>query len=392
MMFTDPIVIGGAGPAGSACAIRLAQLGHATILLDQCAFPRKKLCGEFLGPDALPYLRALGVLDIVRSQAAGPVEKIQLYGPDGKALLIKTSWFRQDYPYALALPREELDFILVRQAERMNVQVLEKRRVTDCRELRDDWFAVDVETDSVPPRKGSNAEEWLFTPCFVDASGRNSRLAALARRKSRVETKPGRKVGLQCHVAFSDRSVIPESDLLMFFFRGGYGGVQVVSRGRANLCLWVRPDLAKVRHPNFQAFLDSTLYRNPAAETLCGPLESVEPIAVVSGLSRIHPPDSSEPLIRVGDAVNTVEPFSGFGMAHALKTGYLAAGCIDRGLRNGHSYAQIRSAYYQQYRRLFGAHLKVMQWLHPLLDSNRFQKVVWPWLPPFLPCLTALYR
>ncbi|WP_153305383.1 FAD-dependent oxidoreductase, partial [Variovorax soli] len=47
----DVLVIG-AGPAGSACAQVLARAGLDVLLCDRHAFPRDKVCGDGLIPDA----------------------------------------------------------------------------------------------------------------------------------------------------------------------------------------------------------------------------------------------------------------------------------------------------------------------------------------------------
>ena len=65
----DVIVIG-AGPAGSACAQRLAEASLDVLLVDQHPFPRDKICGDGLIPDAHVALRQLGVLQEVMDQAA----------------------------------------------------------------------------------------------------------------------------------------------------------------------------------------------------------------------------------------------------------------------------------------------------------------------------------
>ncbi|MES1163743.1 MAG: FAD-dependent oxidoreductase, partial [Rhizobacter sp.] len=64
----DVLVIG-AGPAGSAAAITLARAGLDVVLVDQHVFPRDKICGDGLIPDAHNALRKLGVLDEVMAQA-----------------------------------------------------------------------------------------------------------------------------------------------------------------------------------------------------------------------------------------------------------------------------------------------------------------------------------
>lgn len=52
-------VIVGAGPAGSAAAIRLGRAGRRVLLIDRCAFPRSKVCGGCLSGTGTQLLREL---------------------------------------------------------------------------------------------------------------------------------------------------------------------------------------------------------------------------------------------------------------------------------------------------------------------------------------------
>ena len=56
------VVVVGAGPAGTATAILLAERGWSVTLLDKAGFPRPKICGEYLSPEAARILDRLGVL------------------------------------------------------------------------------------------------------------------------------------------------------------------------------------------------------------------------------------------------------------------------------------------------------------------------------------------
>ena len=60
-MTTDAIVVG-AGPAGAATAILMAEHGMSVALLDRAQFPRPKICGEYLSPEAPRLHDRLGAL------------------------------------------------------------------------------------------------------------------------------------------------------------------------------------------------------------------------------------------------------------------------------------------------------------------------------------------
>ena len=62
---TEVCVIGG-GPAGSALARRLRQLGHSVVIVEKRAFPRPHI-GESLVGDVLPLLDVLGVRSQIES-------------------------------------------------------------------------------------------------------------------------------------------------------------------------------------------------------------------------------------------------------------------------------------------------------------------------------------
>ncbi|MEO6363108.1 MAG: FAD-dependent oxidoreductase, partial [Caldimonas sp.] len=63
------VIVVGAGPAGSAAAQFLARAGRSVVLVDAHAFPRDKVCGDGLIPDAHRALERLGVLDAVMAEA-----------------------------------------------------------------------------------------------------------------------------------------------------------------------------------------------------------------------------------------------------------------------------------------------------------------------------------
>jgi menaquinone-9 beta-reductase len=110
----DVLVIG-AGPAGSACAAWLAGRGVQVLLADQHSFPRDKVCGDGLIPDAHAALKKLGVFDEVAAHAE-TVPHVRCVGPRGGHIDVAGN--------LSVLPRKTLDHILVRHAVKAGAQLL----------------------------------------------------------------------------------------------------------------------------------------------------------------------------------------------------------------------------------------------------------------------------
>jgi 2-polyprenyl-6-methoxyphenol hydroxylase-like FAD-dependent oxidoreductase len=56
----DGLIVGG-GLAGSTVAIALAQAGRHAALIEKSKEAQHKLCGDFLSPECLPFLRRMGI-------------------------------------------------------------------------------------------------------------------------------------------------------------------------------------------------------------------------------------------------------------------------------------------------------------------------------------------
>jgi len=113
------VLVVGAGPAGSACAQQLARAGFKVVLADQFEFPRDKVCGDGLIPDAHTAFGRLGVYQEVM-RAAQRATHVACIAPRGG---------RVDVPGRLAvLPRAQLDDILRRAAMAAGAQWLAPAR------------------------------------------------------------------------------------------------------------------------------------------------------------------------------------------------------------------------------------------------------------------------
>lgn len=124
-MFTHEIVIVGAGPAGCAAAVELANadadLARRVLLVDKAVFPRPKLCAGGLSTDTDAELRALGIeIDV----PAVPVHSTQFLLPTGRLTFNQRNQFR-------VVRRTDFDHALLKAAEARGIVVHQGEPVID---------------------------------------------------------------------------------------------------------------------------------------------------------------------------------------------------------------------------------------------------------------------
>jgi flavin-dependent dehydrogenase len=280
----DLIVIGG-GPAGAAAGITAARAGKRALLLERGRFPRHKVCGEFISPEATGLLRELlgaGGAEVLRTAPA--VDEARLF-VDGRTLSAPVS------PPALSLPRFWLDQALWRAAEAAGCTCREETLVEEV--THPNGFVV---------RAGD--QQWQ-SDAVVSASGRWSNLA----RTSQASVAP-RWLGVKAHF----REAHPHSSVDLYFFDGGYCGVQPVGEDAVNACAMVRADVAST--------LDQVFARHPDLWRRSRDWEPItEPVSTAPLIFRAPVPADASGVLNAGDAAGFIDPFAGDGIAIALRSG-----------------------------------------------------------------------
>jgi len=306
------LIVVGAGPAGSACAITAARAGAKVLLLEKDRFPRQKVCGEFVSPESLGLLH--GFLEDGRFRSCPQVVSSRIF-LDNKTLVLPVS------PAAQSIPRFDLDAALFDAARNAGVTA------------REGVAVVEVKQDTIFHVRTS--ESAYSASAVVNATGRWSKLTQFdAAGKDKW-------IGLKAH--FTEPS--PPQSVDLYFFPGGYCGVTPIGPNSINACAMVRADAAHT--------LEDVFTKEPR---LCERSRAWQPLfstVTTSPLYFREPETESDGIFLAGDAAGFIDPFAGDGISLALQSGTLAAQRIVPFLCGSSSLEQTRQQYQAAYRKRF---------------------------------------
>ncbi len=307
----DVLILGG-GVAGCAAAIALARKGRRVTLIERETTARHKVCGEFLSGEALDDLHALGIdaaalgavpIDYVRLAAAGRAAEAPLPFP------------------AASLTRRSLDTALIAEAIAAGVRFERGRSVQALTRTAGSTWQATLDD-------GSTRE----APTVFLATGKHD-----LRGHSRPED-PQRWVAFKMYfrLAPAQAAELARASELMLY-PGGYGGIQPVEDGLANLCCVVQqrhlPRLVAGGANRWEGFLAKMQQDCPHLAMRLAGAEPVldKPIAITHIPYGYIRRTTEDGLYCIGDQAAVIPSFTGDGISIALHTArcavtaYLAA-------------------------------------------------------------------
>ena len=308
------VVVVGAGPAGALAAHGLACRGVRVLLVEQRHFPRWKVCGACLSPQALAALKTAGLGDLVAAQGGLPLERLQL-GVAGRVNPIALGAGR-------VLSRSRLDQALLEAAVAVGATVLTGTRAVLGA------AATGLEPDrEVVLQKGT--ARWSVSAKVVLIAAGLSHRAIDNEAEISTSIEPHSRIGAGC-VLPGEAAELPPGVLQMAVGHGGYVGLVRVESGEINLaCAFDRRILGS---GGGAALLCQKILAEAGFATLPGLKESAWQLT--AALSRHTIPLAGHRLLLLGDAAGYVEPFTGEGMGWALTSSLAALPLVLRGLEN----------------------------------------------------------
>ena len=341
----DPVVIAGAGPAGSTLAIRLRKLGLDVTLIERYKFPRQKLCGEFISPECLRHFDDLGVLGKMLSAGGDRIHETIFYETGGRKISVPSRWF-DDGGFALSLSRARMDEILLNAARHAGVTVLEETKVTGLLKENGSIRGVKVRDSGGKTRE-------IGAAMTVDATGRARVLSRLADKLTAHKEPKPRFVGFKAHFTGVEMSA---GACEMYAFRGGYAGLSFVEGGEANLCFIARSSLLDGTSDTDDILKKLTKQNVRARRTLASAEKAHDWLAVSVPAFGLNQFPAVDGLFAVGDSAAFVDPFTGSGMLLAIESAMALAECISAA---GTDPDVVRSRYTHIYETRFSSRLKI---------------------------------
>lgn len=320
----DVLVVGG-GPAGASTAFWLARAGLRVTLVDRARFPRTKACAEYLSPQASRLLHAMGALEQVERAGAAQLTGMRIRAPSGaefEGQFLAEHGYRGFRDRGLALPRYDLDAILLDAARAAGAQVHEGWRLTDLARAADGRVTGAVGTDSHGVRRTLEAK------LVVGADGLRSTVArrlALAQRSRLVKR-------YACVAHFDDVRGIGTAGE-MHVASNGYVGLADVGHGLTNVALVVPAAVMATADHGAERFLLQWLAGHPHLAArfvdarIHGAVRTSGPFATHA--KRAWAPGAA----LVGDAADFFDPFTGEGIYSALRGGELLAPFAEAAVR-----------------------------------------------------------
>jgi flavin-dependent dehydrogenase len=339
----DAVIIGG-GLAGATCATLLAGAGRDVVVLDPATFPRDKLCGEFLSPEAALTLQRLGCWNAIL---------------DARPPRLSSGWFTDRWGRGARVPlpapglgvsRLTLDDVLKQTTEASGATW---RRAEALHATREADGSVRVEF-----REGSTTAS-VRARVAVGSYGRHGRLdRALGRRR-----RPKRFVGLKRHHLDPHRTA--DHRVEIHLFDGGYCGVNAVDGDRVNVCALVETRwLEALSSKDWTGVQEGLRRANPALAERLRPLQP-DPdrgLLTVAGIDFARLEPTLEPLLMVGDGAAMIAPLAGDGQAMALRGAERLADLVLRTPA-----AELRPAWARDFVHHFGGRLGLGRRLQSLL-------------------------
>lgn len=359
------VLILGAGPAGAACAMVLAQTGLSVAILDKAAFPRDKTCGDALSIDVINQLSTLS--PVLAASFAEFTQKtsangIRVFSPDRSYIDISIDI---EGKCGHICKRLDFDNLLVQHLKQLsNIHLFENCAV---KKIDQQPYFVALET-----------EQGIFKgQILVGADGAYS---VASKHLGTIKTQRKHySAGLRVYyegVSFFNTTHFIELHFLQELLPG-YLWIFPLPDNKANVGLGMLSSIVSKKKINLKETLQRLLSTDPSLKERfknARPLENVKGYGLPLGSKKRV--ISGARILLTGDAASLIDPLTGEGIGNAIRSGRIAGDHIKNCFSKCDFSAAFNNAYDQEIYRRMGGELRLSTRLQHLCKHPKLMNFV----------------
>jgi len=346
MKIFDMAIIG-AGPAGSAAALKLSGYGFDVCLIERKEFPRETICGEFFSEEAIRVLRGLNLYNDFLSLQPNRIKAVQFYNDKGEIIDRKLNFD------AYGISRGKFDDFLLRSASQKGVKVFQPCEVKEIAQSGNGYtLSVKGGTDFSP----------IAAKKIICAYGRQNILDKLLKRK--FYYYKSEFFAFKVHVGADILNKYETGTIKMFAADGIYCGLNPVSPDQASLCYLADSNIT----PGTAVEQLKILWRRNRSfgeHFREGSLDRISDFRV-HGTGNIY--FGKKDLMHggiyfIGDSARMIAPLAGDGISMALESGFMIADILNKQSERHTNDRDTGEAYAHSWNYMFAGRLRAADWI-----------------------------
>lgn len=350
------IIIVGAGPAGSSCALSLKESGLNVALIDKSNFPRDKICGDALSVDVvnqLPMLSQELAENFFTLQSKLSSTGVRIFSPE--LISIDIPFVHKGHKKTGYIsPRLDFDYLLFGKVKESTITVVENCQVE---QIQHHGNKIIIHTST----------ETYRSKMIVGADGAHSVVKRFLCNKP-IE-RDHHSAGLR---QYYEGLTWPNdlNHIELYFFREilpGYLWIFPMHGNRANVGIGVLSSTVSKGKLNLRDTLVQLINTHPLVRDRfkdAKPLENIKGHGLPLGSTKRQISGSN--FLLVGDAAGLIDPFTGEGIGNAIRSGRVAAMHLKKCFDKNNFSASFNKEYDKEIYRRMGKEFRVSRALQTL--------------------------